>query len=332
MNPLVTTITVPYNSRAWLPRLCETLQRQTIWDQMEVIFVDSMSSDGSLAYAQELLPTSKCFSGGVNSFTNSNNIGVQHATGKYVMLVNPDMWFEPSCIEQLVKTLDENPEAGAVVPKIQSYYRNPEGKYLIDTTGFILKKNTVVMDRGQGEVDAGQYDTAEEVFGLSGACGLFRREALSQTAWNGEIFDNLFTLYKEDVDLSWRLQKAGWKVLYDPKANAHHNRTVRKPTKRKTFFEERNKRSNWVKAHSYRNGLLIGLTHIPKLHLKKQGYKIIPLELAKAAYITLMEPETLAFTLKSKKQFRDTWRKRKHFAKLRKQTPQELFAWTHKHQ
>lgn len=332
MNPVVTAIIVTYNSRRWLPRLSESLKHQTLVDRLEVIVVDSMSTDGSLELAKDLFPKSTCVSGGINSFTNSNNIGVQKATGTYVMLVNPDMWLETNCMERLVQMMDEHPEAAAIVPKVQSYYRNQEGKYAIDTTGFVLKKNGTVVDRGQGEVDRGQFETFEEVFGLSGACGIFRKNALQEVAWNGEIFDNNFTLYKEDIDLSWRLQQAGWKVYYDPHAIAHHNRTVRKPRKREALFDERAKRSAWVRAHSYRNGLLILLSHLNGTHLRRYGHAIIPFELAKTAYISVKEPETLAFTFKSRGLLRDAWRKRKHFAKLRKQSSHQLLAWTTKHQ
>ncbi|MEX2289323.1 MAG: glycosyltransferase family 2 protein [Mycobacteriales bacterium] len=73
-------------------------------------------------------------------------------------------------------------------------------------------------DRGYQEVDAGQYDTAQEVFAICGCAVAFRTEAGRSVGW----FDDDFFLYYEDTDLSWRLRLAGWTLRYEPKAVVRH--------------------------------------------------------------------------------------------------------------
>ncbi len=73
-------------------------------------------------------------------------------------------------------------------------------------------------DRGYQEVDAGQYDTAQDVFAICGCAVAFRTEAGRQMDW----FDDDFFLYYEDTDLSWRLRLAGWRLRYEPSAVVRH--------------------------------------------------------------------------------------------------------------
>ena len=77
-------------------------------------------------------------------------------------------------------------------------------------------------DRGHDEPDVGQYDTAGECFGASGAAALFRRAALADIG--PEYFDEDLFAYYEDVDLAWRLSRRGWVHWYEPSVVCHHRR------------------------------------------------------------------------------------------------------------
>ena len=84
-------------------------------------------------------------------------------------------------------------------------------------------------DRGENELDVGQYELEEQVFGVSAAALVARREALESVRVAGEYLDETFFMYKEDVDLSWRFRLAGWECWYVPSAVAYHARTSRAP-------------------------------------------------------------------------------------------------------
>ena len=78
------------------------------------------------------------------------------------------------------------------------------------------------MDRGHGDVDQGQYDYPRPIFGASAAAALYRRAAL--TSLDDGAFDETLFAYYEDVDLAWRLARAGWSHRYVPDAVAFHMR------------------------------------------------------------------------------------------------------------
>jgi GT2 family glycosyltransferase len=82
------------------------------------------------------------------------------------------------------------------------------------------------LDRGAEEIDRGQYDRLQYVFGATGAAAFFRRDFINDVSIEGEFFDEEFFAYREDADLAWRAQLMGWKCLYLPTAVAWHVRRV----------------------------------------------------------------------------------------------------------
>ena len=89
----------------------------------------------------------------------------------------------------------------------------------------MIRRDRRVFDRGENERDEGQFDRDEEVFGVSGAALVARREALESVELDGQYLDESFHMYKEDVDLCWRLRLAGWECWYVAGAVAYHART-----------------------------------------------------------------------------------------------------------
>ena len=115
---------------------------------------------------------------------------------------------------------------------------------VIDTTGLTIGRNRRVADRGENERDVGQFEREEEVFGVSGAALVARREALEDVTVAGECLDESFHMYKEDVDLSWRLRLAGWECWYVPSAVAYHGRTIHGTSRRSYLADVRLFREN----------------------------------------------------------------------------------------
>jgi GT2 family glycosyltransferase len=181
-----------------------------------VIAVDNGSSDNFSSQIKVndknviLIENSKNlgFSGGVNT-------GIKYAINNnfdYVALINNDALPEKIWLEQLVLKANENPKAGIVTGKLLK----TDG--LIDSTGDLYTTWGLPYPRGRDTVDEGQYNMSEEVFGASGGASLYRIDTLKQIG----MFDEDFFAYYEDVDISFRAQLAGWKVLYQPTAVAHH--------------------------------------------------------------------------------------------------------------
>jgi len=112
----------------------------------------------------------------------------------------------------------------------RTLYPNPESDShktnIIDSTGIYFTRNMRHLDRGAEEIDHGQYNEAQCVFGASGAAAFFRREFIADVSVDGEFFDEDFFSYREDADLAWRAQLMGSKCLYVPVAVAWHVRRV----------------------------------------------------------------------------------------------------------
>ncbi len=103
---------------------------------------------------------------------------------------------------------------------------DPRRTNIIDSTGIYFTRNMRHLDRGAEEIDRGQYDRVQYVFGATGAAALFRRGFIDAVSVEGEFFDEDFFAFREDADLAWRAQLMGWKCLYVPSAVAWHVRRV----------------------------------------------------------------------------------------------------------
>lgn len=156
----------------------------------------------------------------------------------YFLVVNPDTILEPAAVENMVAALENNPRAGSAVPAIRKWDFKKNGKTrIIDSLGLGLENGLRFYDINQGEgVDA--VVTAVPI-GPSGAAGLYRMSALQAVAENGSYFDERFFMYKEDCDLAYRLQKAGFYCVSVPGAIIYHDRTATGGSLLKRFLNRR---------------------------------------------------------------------------------------------
>lgn len=161
-------------------------------------------------------------------FCAANNIGIR-ALGDipFVLLLNPDAVVTESFLAAAVGVLVAEPAIGALGPKLlklDEATMQPTGR--IDSAGIFLTRYGRIFDRGQGEIDTGQYDAdgPVDVPALCAAAMLCRRAALETVSDAGAVFDEAFFMYKEDVDLSLRLRAAGWRVVLDTGTVVHHRR------------------------------------------------------------------------------------------------------------
>ena len=113
-----------------------------------------------------------------------------------------------------------------IAEKLSETGANPRRTNIIDSTGIYFTRNMRHLDRGAEEIDRGQYDRLQYVFGASGAAAFFRRDFIEDVSVEGEFFDEEFFAFREDGDLAWRAQVMGWKCLYVPTAVAWHVRRV----------------------------------------------------------------------------------------------------------
>jgi GT2 family glycosyltransferase len=234
-RPLVSVGLVTWDSEKHLPGCIEGLKRQT-YKQVEIIVVDNASTDRSTEIVHDSIPDSRIFRNERNEgYCAGHNRAIRESRGAYYLPINPDVHLSPSFVERLLLALEERPDYGSASGKFWQPSEEGDLKKL-DAAGLYIDRRRRQHLRGHGEVDRGQYDEAEEIFGADGAAPLYRRSALEDMKIFGQYYDEAYFGYQEDVDLAWRGRLFGWKCWYEPSAVAVHARSfkpgVRRPMPR----------------------------------------------------------------------------------------------------
>jgi GT2 family glycosyltransferase len=248
---MVSVLMVTWNSARFLGDCFASLNRQDYRD-FEVIVVDNASRDetrdmlGPLETGWRVL-----YNDSNRGFAAGQNRAIREAKGDWLLCLNPDVMLSPDFVRRLVAAGSVHPESGSVCGKLLRWNpdSNPRQTRIIDSTGIYFTRNMRHLDRGGEEVDTGQYERTQWVFGATGAAAIFRRSFVEAVSVNGQFFDEEFFSYREDADLAWRGQLMGWKCLYEPAAVAWHVRRVT-PERRESLPLE----INW---HSVKNRFLM---------------------------------------------------------------------------
>ena len=269
MHPKVSIIIIHYNTPQYLKSCFEGIFSQT-YPNIELIFIDNNSMDKSgLEFVREEY-------GGRESLKivpNEDNLGYAKAANQgikmgidggadYLVITNPDIIYTSTYFEKIIARMEQDNKIAAITGKVYKYdFDRNQPTNIIDTAGLFAYKNRRIIDDGQGLIDEGQFDEECEVFGVSGACPLYRKSALEDVKVMGEYLDEDFFMYKEDVDISWRMRLFGWACFYDPQAIGFHGRGTG-AVLRKNLVEVAKKRSDLSKFQrglSYRNERLMRL-------------------------------------------------------------------------
>ena len=320
-KPLVSVVIISYNSRPYIEKCLRSLFAQK-YSNFEVIMVINGSEDGSKELIEKLTRRRKkvrLIDPGENLwFSRGNNLGIKESKGEYVLVLNQDTMMLPDYIGLLVSELEADENLGSVSGKLLHYRYDIDSKTkILDSTGIEMFKSRKVFDRGQWEEDRGQYDEDTEIFGVSGAAGFYRKSALEDIKIrniNGkyEYFDENFTAYQEDVDLAWRLQLAGYKCRYVPRAVMYHGRTVGRswPSQILRFVLNRKKQPKRVRKMAFRNHHLSMLKNEIGPVFWRHFIFIIIREFLILAYITVFEPFQYKAVVEIFQFWPDTLRKR----------------------
>lgn len=330
MTPLVSIVIINYNAKDMINSCLESLKEQT-YKNTETIFIDNNSSDGSCEHLRQEFPGVTAVCNNINlGYAQGANQGIKLAKGKYVMLINLDLKFEKSYIEELVKAMEKDEKIAAICGKIYKYNFDRDHKTnYIDTVGLFSYRNRRIIDDGQGLEDKGQFDNEKEVFGVSGACAMYRKEALEDIKYEEEYLDKDFFMYKEDVDLSWRFRLYGWKCYYLPRAVAYHGRGtgVLKRFSHLEVARNRKKLSKFQKYYSYKNQRLMQIKNEFVRGVLSDFFPILWKEILVGGYVVFREPYLLKAFGHMVTQIPSILKKRRHIAKNRKVSWKEMNKW-----
>jgi GT2 family glycosyltransferase len=222
-KPLLTIQIVGWNNEAALRASLPNLKKIPV-DEVDVFFIDNNSSDNSVAFVQTLLPTATIIRNSYNKgFGEAHNQAIRLCRTPFILTHNPDLVLNWVGTKELVAAF-----ADAKVGAVQGKLYRDEGNHTFDSTGIVQNLTLTGQERGAGERDQGQYDAATPLWAVTAACGLYRVQALREVAYRDhEYFDQDFFAYREDVDLGWRLNKAGWQVRYLPIVAGVHQRSLK---------------------------------------------------------------------------------------------------------
>ena len=223
--PRVSAIVVSYNTRDDLLRCLDALFAPTGVSR-EAILVDNASTDGSVDGVRARFPDVRIIANAANlGFSRANNLGLGAARGPYVLVVNSDCEVRPGAVETLCAILEARPEVAIVGPRTVGSDGAPQVSFGPSLTPLAEWRQGRLV-RGVKAGDAAALRRAsvlaereQEPDWVSASCFLARRTALEAVGG----FDESFFLYEEDVDLCIRVRRAGWRVVYTPKAEVAHS-------------------------------------------------------------------------------------------------------------
>jgi O-antigen biosynthesis protein len=224
----LSVIIVNYNVRYFLEQCLLSVFKAAQGIEMEVFVVDNNSVDGSIAMIRERFPQVKLIENKENlGFSKANNQAAKLAIGEYLLLLNPDTIVEESTFRTTIAFMDEHTDGGGLGVKMV----DGKGKFLPESKRGLPTPATAfykvfglarIFPRSKvfGKYHLGFLDPEQthEVDILSGAFMMLRKSVLDKTG----LLDEDFFMYGEDIDLSYRITKAGFKNFYFPGTRIIH--------------------------------------------------------------------------------------------------------------
>lgn len=224
----ITVIIVNYNVAYFLEQCLHSVKKALQHVNGEVIVVDNNSVDGSVAMVQHKFPEFLMIANKQNTgFSYANNQALKIAKGAYCLLLNPDTVVEEDTFKKVVDFMDSHQDAGGLGVKMIDGKGNflPESKrglptpsvafYKIFGLSFLFPQSRLFGKYHLGYLDK---EKIHEVEILSGAFMLMRKSVLDKVG----LLDEAFFMYGEDIDLSYRIIKGGFKNYYFPSTSIIH--------------------------------------------------------------------------------------------------------------
>lgn len=221
-------VIVNYNVRYFLEQCLKSVTEACRGIEAEIWVVDNHSADGSVEMVRNDFPWVKLIANDQNvGFSKANNQAIRQSKGTYVLLLNPDTVVEKDCFTKCLSFMNTHTNAGALgvrmidgsgkfLPESKRGLPDPETAFykMFGLSALFPKSHRF------GKYHLGYLNEFEthEVDVLAGAFMFIRRSALDQTG----LLDETFFMYGEDIDLSFRIQKAGFRNYYYPETTIIH--------------------------------------------------------------------------------------------------------------
>jgi len=218
----IAIVILNWNTKDYLQKFLPALIEHSQLPGVEIYIADNGSEDGSAHFIKTNFPTVHLIEFSENyGYTGGYNRALREIEARYYLLLNSDIEVTPDWLEPLKEMMDADHTVSACMPKIKAYH-NPEFFEYAGAAGGFIDKYGYPFCRGRVmnifEEDRGQYNKPSEIFWATGACMMVRADVFH--ALGG--FDDDFFAHMEEIDLCWRMQNAGYKIMYSPDSVIYH--------------------------------------------------------------------------------------------------------------
>ena len=212
---LVSVIVINWNGERYIKQCLSSLMKQT-YPKIEIIVVDNGSLDKSVTTIKNYFPEVRLIKLSHNyGFAKANTIGLRQAQGEFICLLNNDAVAHANWVQELTEAAKARPKVAACTSKMLNY-RN---RKIIDSAGDGYTRMGFPDKIGAGLPQNVNYDHVREVISACAGAALYKRSVLEVVGF----FDEDFFSYMEDIDLSLRINRAGYTRIYVPTAAVYHH-------------------------------------------------------------------------------------------------------------
>ncbi|GAB1309394.1 glycosyltransferase family 2 protein [Urechidicola sp. KH5] len=292
-----------WNGKELLKQFLPSILKHSPNDNTTIYVADNASTDDSVAVVKKLFPTIKIIENSENfGFAKGYNEALKNIKADIYALVNSDIEVSPKWCDAILNQF-KDAAIVAVQPKIKDYKNKSKFEYagaaggFLDAYGYPFCQGRIF---DTVEKDDGQFDVSKEIFWASGAC-LFVR---SVSFWQVGGFDSDFFAHQEEIDLCWRLNNLGYKIVYEPKSTVYHigGATLTTGSPQKTLL-------------NFRNSLWMLTKNLPKRKLYSRLFVRLSLDgIAAIRFLIQLKPKHFFAILKAHLGF---YRKLRHNLKKR---------------
>lgn len=237
----IAIVILNWNGRHYLERFLPSVFGST-YPSFNVYVADNGSTDDSIDYVKKQYPAVTVIDLGKNlGFAGGYNLAIKSVAEEIMVLLNSDIEVSPTWIEPVMELFEKDERIAAIQPKLLDFNHRTHFEYAgaaggwIDRLGYPFSRGRLFDDI---EEDKKQYDTPQPIFWASGASLFIRKKDFLQVGG----FDPYFFAHQEEIDLCWRLQLAGHKIMSCPRSTVYHigGGTLSKNNPQKIFLNFRN--------------------------------------------------------------------------------------------
>jgi hypothetical protein len=224
----VSVVIVSYNVRGFLENLLGSLDRSLTGIESEIIVVDNSSDDDTVEFLRREFHDVRLIENRSNvGFGKANNQGVRISSGEYLLIINPDSIVQEDTIKEMIDFMILHPDAGAASCKIlnangtlQKSCRRGFPTPWVAFTKISGLSSLFPRSRAFGQYNLTYLNPGEvhEVDAISGSFMFLRRKVFLEVGG----FDEDYFMYGEDIDLCYKIKRAGYKAYYTPQTTAIH--------------------------------------------------------------------------------------------------------------